>query len=380
MVKCFFKLLLIAVFFSGCQEVYQPPAVTNDISLLVVDGVLNNSNSDTTIIRLSRTQRIQDGVDRVGEANAQMTVEDADGNTAYVFQEKDKGNYFVVGLKLDESKKYRLRIHTANSKEYLSDDIPVIATPPIDSVSWKRNDNGLMFYVSTHDPDNNTKYYRWDYTETWDFHSNYYSDVKYEHDSIKQRAANEFVYECWTSRNATGILLGTSDKLSQDVISLAPLLFIPTNSIELSVKYSVLVRQYALTKQSFDYYTNIKKITEQLGSIFDAQPSQLTGNIHCVNKPSEQVVGFITACSLVTKRIFVTNAQVIPWNYRFYCEPIRTVPSDSFGFYFANGIRTPVEAIYAMPGREIVAAESADTPCVDCTERGGSTTRPDFWQ
>jgi hypothetical protein len=40
------------------------------------------------------------------------------------------------------------------------------------------------------------------------------------------------------------------------------------------------VYQYALTKDQYDYWTELKKNSEQLGTLFDAQPSQLNSNIH----------------------------------------------------------------------------------------------------
>ena len=46
---------------------------------------------------------------------------------------------------------------------------------------------------------------------------------------------------------------------------------------------------YALTRDQFNYWANLKKTTEYLGTIFDAQPSQLNNNIHCLSNPSEPV-------------------------------------------------------------------------------------------
>ena len=39
----------------------------------------------------------------------------------------------------------------------------------------------------------------------------------------------------------------------------------------------------------------MQKNAESLGSIFDEQPTQITGNIHSVTNPSEQVIGYVSA-------------------------------------------------------------------------------------
>jgi hypothetical protein len=65
--------------------------------------------------------------------------------------------------------------------------------------------------------------------------------------------------------------------LAQDVIYLQPLVLIPAGAQQLSVEYSIFVRQYALTKEGYDLLTMMQSNTESLGTIFDPQPSSLKG-------------------------------------------------------------------------------------------------------
>ncbi len=85
---------------------------------------------------------------------------------------------------------------------------------------------------------------------------------------------------CWRTANSTNILVGSSIALSEDVISYFPIAIIPQHTEKLSKRYSILVRQYAINAESFRYMQLIQKNTEQLGGLFDGQPSQLEGNIH----------------------------------------------------------------------------------------------------
>ncbi|MDO3626770.1 DUF4249 family protein [Mucilaginibacter sp. BT774] len=72
-----------------------------------------------------------------------------------------------------------------------------------------------------------------------------------------------------------------------------PILSIASSAEKLSVEYSILVKQYALSADAYKFYANLKKNTEQLGSIFDAQPSAIRGNIHFVTTPAEPVIGYL---------------------------------------------------------------------------------------
>lgn len=356
---------------TGCKEPFAPKLQQRDVSLLVVDGYLNNS-PEVTQIRLSRTRKLDEGTRGGGELNASMYVEDENGTIVYYFTETGDGYYIVPGMNLDTRKKYRLKINTSDGKLYASDEIIVKQTPAIDSVNWKRLNDGVGIYVNAHDAEAETKYYRWEYTETWEDRSRYFSYLDYRNGQIVDRQPDEFVYYCWQTFNSTSLMLGSSAKLSRDIISDFPVIHIPLNGVQLSVRYSIMVRQFALTKECFEYLENIKKITEQMGSIFDAQPSQLQGNIHCITNPGELVLGYAAASSKSEQRIFIQNSDVQPWNYDFYCEPARLVTYDSLEIYFTSGF-TPIDE---SPPNGINAGE---TECVDCTYRGGSNVKPAFW-
>ena len=368
--------MVTGLLLTACKENYEPPVIKTNPNLLVVDGFINNS-TDTTSIHLSRTRKLSDEVTYSPEVNAQLTLEDAGGAILYYFQEMDNGNYIVPGMTLDVNRKYKLHINTADGKNYASDEIEVKQTPPIDSISWERQENGLTIFVNTHDPQNNTRYYRWDYINTWEYYSKYASGFKYENHEVIPRRRDEDVYTCWTTKNSTDLYLGSSAKLSDDVIHRSPVRFIPVNAIELSGLYSILVRQYAITKEGYEYFQNLKKITEQLGSIFDAQPSQLTGNIHLTGDLTEPVLGFVTASSVDQKRIFIKNTEVAPWSYRLQCDDRFVVPLDSLENYFGNGVYIPTTE-YAPRG-SIEGYYAGANSCVDCTTHGGTNVKPGFW-
>jgi len=372
------SFILLILFFTGCREIYNIPDETKNVKLLVVEGLLNSNGSTT--IKLSRTVNPADTTKIKSELNAVVKVE-GENNSSFTLTGNSKGEYVYPSLPLIDNVKYRLRIKTKEGKEYLSDFVPVQKSPSIDSVNWKRKETGLetgiQIYVNTHDAQNQTRYYRWEYDETWEFHSTYASSFEYKNDTVVQRTDPLAIYICWTSESSNRILVSSSEKLNQDIISLAPLTIIPFSSIKMSVRYSILVKQYALTKEGYEYWNLMRKNTEQVGTLFDPQPSSLFSNIRCLTTPDEQVIGFVSAGTISEKRIFISNAEVVPWTYKQICAVEDTIAKKDITTKFANGYYIPTQAIYDMRGN-IVAYLAGEAVCVDCRLRG-TNIKPLFW-
>ena len=121
---------------------------------------------------------------------------------------------------------------------------------------------------------------------------------------------SETTHTCWSTALSTSIYLGTTITLSSDVISQIKVATITKNDPKMDIEYSMLVRQYPLDQQAYTYWLNVQKNSQSLGGLFDLQPGQLPGNIHGVTNPKDPVVGYISACSIGEKRIFISNEQV----------------------------------------------------------------------
>ena len=154
-------------------------------------------------LRLTRTFKLDDSARLRGEQNALVTVEGKDNTTRQLTMNGD-GIYTSPNLNLVLNQEYRLRIVTANGKEYLSEYVIAKKTPVIDSVSFRQNDKGVQIYVTTHDNTNNTRYYLWNYDETWEIRTYYFSTYKYENDVRYPipRTSAEDVSTCWKYGNS----------------------------------------------------------------------------------------------------------------------------------------------------------------------------------
>jgi len=372
-------VILIALSAFGCKKAFEPAgALSSTTRYLVIEGVIN-TGGDSTFITLSRTKKYGPGIKIDPETNAQVIVED-DASTTSPLYEIRPGIYSAAPLNLDGARKYRLRIKTSNGKEYLSDFVVVKDSPPIDSVGFAARADGVQVYVNTHDDANATKYYRWEYNETWQFQSFYKSLV----------LGDEPRHVCYATDTSSGVLLANSTKLSSDLIYQAPIAFIPGTSEKIEAKYTILVKQYALTPDANNFWLGLQKNTDRLGSIFDAQPSINQSNYHCVTNPDEFVVGYLSAGRVATKRIFISASQLLSSYQVKY--PVGC-PLDS-GFYYHEPFYTDpkvlgpqagtmeIEPFYVAPLGPFGAPNFvtySTTICVDCTVRG-KTNPPPYWR
>jgi hypothetical protein len=375
----------------GCKKAFNPTVETTDLNILVVEGMIN-TGTDSTIIKLNRTVPIGNINTAAPEAKAIVTVETAQA-TVLTLTEKTKGIYVAPPTSLDNTKQYRLRIKTSVGKVYLSDLVDAKVTPPIDSVGFLVKGDKLQIYTNTHDATNKTRYYRYSFRETWQFNAKYNSGYISNGKAIIGRTNAERIYTCYSSDTLAYTLINSTAALTQDVAFQVPVNVIDATSEKISVKYSILLRQQGLTKDAYAFYENLKKNTESLGSIFDAQPSQLTGNIHNVANAAEPVIGYMTAGTTQQKRIFIPKTalpQSFVTEYPYGCQLDSAFngPVDIDRKYPAYTIEAlipvpnPSNAIIYTPFVGVGTPDGwlfSTRQCADCTIRG-AIKPPTFWK
>jgi len=380
MTRCCAAILVSLATLWGCKDPYVSPYKAPATGYLVVEGYI--SGNSTSQFTLTRTISLPGDSTLPTENGASVQIEGSD-NSAYPMTGLGNGVYSTTDtLQLNTQLAYRLRIKTSNGEQYLSDLVPYRPTPPIDSVNFVENsDNSIQIYVNTHDPANSTHYYQWNFDQTYEYHSAEASYDYWDKDTtppqIVPRPSNDQVFRCWQSGSSTNILIGNSTKLAADVIYEQPLKYIPPNDIQTSVLYSILVRQYSLTADGYNFLSLMKQNTESLGSIFDAQPSQLTGNIHCLTNPTEQVIGYVCAGTVQSQRFWISRAQINSM-YAYSCPGPDTLFTDpsKWANNFGSGVYTP---LYYNMGSKGQGWEANSTECLVCTERGGVNVPPSFW-
>lgn len=383
-------LYLVLLFLSNitCRERYDVEYTMPDSGLLVVEGFINTDGATT--ITLSKTTKLTERR-IVPEISAVVSIEGED-NSFYPLNETDSGRYVSEALQLNNSGRYRLRIKTQSNKEYVSPLAQPVRTPAIDSLTWKQDNEGLDIYVNAYEPQNPARHYKWEYEETWEFRAHYYASLGLRVEpsggpnpllSLYFLDSTTFSFDssmffCWQSRNSTSIVLATTEKLSENRV-FVPLLSYPRSSPEFAWLYSVKVKQRALSPECYLFYEKMRKNTETVGSIFDALPSDIKGNIENISDPSEPVIGFVDVSTQTEKRLFISADELSDWYVDSNClspEVVGNTP-EALNKLLLNGM-LPTTVHKSDYNGNIQSFNAAARECVDCRLKG-SPVKPSFW-
>ena len=174
------------------------------------------------------------------------------------------------------------------------------------------------------------------------------------------------LFFCWTTEQIHEIYTSTIKNITGDTLSGIPLKYISNETSRLTVKYSLLIKQYALSDTAYEYWNQLKKLSQETGGLYETQPPQIRGNIFNTRDDNEIVLGYFNVSGYSEKRIFVSEKfNFFPEN--FYCVPFvpQWVPLLSLPVYFVE---------------EEWVRKTASRECFDCTLSGGKTDKPDFWE
>ncbi|HEY0054869.1 MAG TPA: DUF4249 domain-containing protein [Pedobacter sp.] len=291
-------LLIITICFPSCKVPYEPVVDKSSQDLLVVEGYINTGGGPITI-KLTRTLDVKTPPSADGETGATLKIEGEDGSS--ISAVTNSSGLATFATTLNNPQRYRLLITTRSGRRYGTPFLENKQTPEIEQIGYKADSVGIQLYVNTEDKTASTRYYAWAFDETWETIAAF----------VRGPALNPPPRPiCWPTAKSTSIYIASSLNLSADRINEFPLVFIDGKSEKLSRMYSINVFQYGLTKEAYDYLGKMKKNSEQIGSIFDPQPSYLTGNIQCISDPSEKVIGFISCGVIREKRVFISPSEI----------------------------------------------------------------------
>ena len=370
-------LLILAVtlltLIGGCIKQFIP-GVSEDQNILVVEGLITDQPGHNTI-KLTTSMPLGLPSQIKPLPGCFVTVTDDLGNV-FSLNETDAGIYNpdpsfhgVVG------RSYTLHIKTDpaySNRSYQSLPVLMKPVPPIDSIYYDKlvlsrsalddhpTGEGCQIYLDTHDPENNCKYYRWEYTETWEIQLPYI-------------VPNNI---CWVSNNSDHINIKNTASLTEDRIDRFPINLVTDLTDRLKIRYSILVNQYSIDYAEFSYWDKLQKTVEQVGSLYDITPASIPSNISCIEKPSEAVLGYFSVSSVKSKRIFINDQFRGMPNLYSDCENavigIDNVPSNLTLGATAWVILVHLEP--PPPYRVVTFFKG----CADCTVRG-TNIKPDFW-
>jgi hypothetical protein len=368
--------LVLCVVLAACIEPFDPPVRNSEVGFLVIDGYINTS-TQSAMVKISRAIALSESGSNPVVTNCTVTIEDGAGNS-YKLMETQPGDYALSHPNFLSEKTFKLYVSTPEGKRYQSAVIKTKAAPPIENLAWTSESDGINIVASTNDPSRNTLYYRWEYIETWKYESFFSSESRLVGGEVIFRTLEEQVKTCYRTEVSNNILTASTEDFAEDRITNREVIFLPKGSEKLRLMYSILVKQYALSKEAFEYWEQLKVNTETLGGLFDPQPSRVKGNITSEADANEPVIGYFDGGGVAEKRIFIKREDLPEHLSRFPVESAcieETIPAARV--HELAGTYMITNAVYNGP--EIVAYNYTTPLCADCTLLGGVTQKPEFW-
>jgi hypothetical protein len=352
------------------------PQTNETQEFLVVEGLITDQPEPYTI-KLSSTLPLGTRNMANPVTGYNVFITDDLGNT-YQFKETDTGTYVSdpAIFKGMIGRFYALHINantSANNHKYESYPMEMKPVPPIDSVYyekveipgdyqslWPKRPEGCQIYLSTDDPTGQCRYYRWEYTETWEFRLPY---------SVPNST-------CWVTSYSDKINIKSTESLAEARILKYPLDFISNLTDRLKVKYSMLINQYSINEDEYSYWEKLQNVSEQVGGLYDMIPSAIASNVYCIDKPDEKVLGYFSVSASTSRRFFIKdhfNGQA-----NLYTDDDCIADTIWFGAYIPNLNSTVWIIIDRLipDGYQVITYTHG---CADCTARG-TNQKPSFWK
>jgi hypothetical protein len=312
--------LICLLLLFGCTEPYL--LQTKDFEeALVIEATLTNELK-TQEIKLSKTYKLEENGPEFVE-DATIVIEDDLGN-AYSFVEADEKYESTTAFQAVPGRKYKLTINV-EGKTYVSTQELLTTVNPIQSIENKAINylgvRGVEIKVKAFDPTNSSKYYRYEYEETYKIIAPKWIpqtitiNPDFNPFGSKDLIINPRTYEarvCYSTKKSDDILVYNTTNLSEDRVDYM-VRFIPVSNPIIMHRYSILVKQYVQNLAAHTYYNTLKKIAKNTGSILSQnQPGFFRGNITCQTNPNEKVIGFFDVSTVSSQRIFFNFEDVFP--------------------------------------------------------------------
>ncbi len=272
--------------------------------ILVVEGQITDQEGPFKV-KLTWTSPVSDADNPLPVDNADVKIIDDQGHS-YDLSIRGRGIYRTLesNLKGIPGNRYTLIITTMDDGlQYTSTPVLMQQVPDIDSVyfeqvkhSWitkeglPQEENWVNILIDAHDPSGITKYWRWEYEETYGV---------YVGPNLT----------CWVTDvpSASIIVTSTTEKPADELTGFIVRSIGPYNP-QLRVRYSILVKQYSIDADLYNYLIKLRDFNETPGGIYSKIPIPLYGNITCCNN-TRKALGYFTASSLKEKRLLIRKSD-----------------------------------------------------------------------
>ena len=387
-----FQIIWLLFIFIGCVEPYETETETFE-DVLVVEAMITNEIKQQEIT-LSRSYRFENE-SIAYEKNAVVKVIE-NNNITFEFFEAESGKYvskLPFNAKSDQT--YQLTIKTNSGKLFTSNPTKLIESNVTNNLKVFREENndtinGMAMYIESVDPVANDSYYKFEYEETYKIIAPnwYFFDlVAHEPDSLSVEYRKQEERVCFKTEESKEIIIKNSYEVGNNKIDPFVIKFVPSGTFSLSHRYSLLVKQYALSREAYVFYKTLKDFSESESLFSENQPGFISGNIYSTDKSNDKVVGFFNVSKVFTKRIFFNFFDY----YKYYEAPDYPNACEITSPSLRASLRQPQSLWRMVKNNEVKFQIENDAPkygeskyyvvpriCGDCTVLGSNVV-PDFW-
>jgi len=373
--------LFILLILAGCIKPYEPELKDDSVQKYVVQGMVSSVEGFQEV-SVSLTSSVNEA-NYIPVEGCQVEIID-DQNKVFALQSYPNGLYKVWMSQEDlvVGRSYKVVVHTPSGEvlESAFDEMSsgpevneiyyeILEIPANDPEDWKI---GLQFYTDLIAGEEDSRYYSWKLTETWEYHALYPLEFFYDGQIHHVDPPDYSQMYCWTTINIDEIFTLSTTNLSENSFARFPLNFVRNNTPRLGILYSLLIHQTSLTQNAYTYWDQLRQNSEQDGGLYSSQPMAIKGNLRNRTYPGKDVLGYFQASTLTTRRIFVYPSGDLPMDFYDGCASTllehgfaELSPRDYPAYMMSNDGQMSMVLLY--------------DGCIECTLRGGTTNKPDYW-
>jgi len=383
--KKYINLVLLILLCTSCVKIYQPPIKDKDAVKFVVYGQVNKGDkvqrvtvSTSSPISEPRLFPVKGCIAKIidGKGNIYLTKEVKDGTYETTIPESElvSGSSFKVDILVPDGTNIVSDFDQLHEGAPINNFYCLVDTLP--TLNPRLITRGLQFYTDFDAGSIQTRNFRWEITETWQYRASYPIEWWWDGTLHREQPVDNSRRICWKTADVNNVFTLSTKNLSSNKFFKFQLHFVDNISTpKLMYGYSVLIRQYSQSESANDYWEKLRINSVEQGGLYNRQPMAIRGNLHNITNPDQHVLGFFGAASVSSKRIFINKNEVILCEYIPGCSLEGEEPRRSG----LKGIPVTFYPAYLYATQNGYALIILDRYCYDCLTKGGDTIKPFFW-
>ncbi len=301
----YISVLVLALLLASCIDPYDPKLVGGE-RYLVFEGVLTDAPGPYRfVLSQSAGYNSDESVFDQRITGAEVSVSD-DAGVMTRFADAGKGSYVSpAGFRGQVGKRYALTV-LYKEQTYKSEAELLQPVTDIDRVYWTYQPKitavgpGVFpVFIDLNDPADTENFYQWD----WVHYEQPRFCVLYTPPGGIGVYAKACCTDCWNISRNDGDIITASDQLvnGNKIIGQR----IAEVTYDDTTPYYLAVGQQSLSRGAYQFWQTVRALTGNVGSVFDATPATLTGNINNTKPDGPPMLGYFQVSARKQRVMYV---------------------------------------------------------------------------